>query len=263
VKYFKKVLTLSRTSFMMDYMMYERMTDGKRDENKSSRGIDMVHTVCYPLMEGRDAMGTQSGNLTYGQAVDVQSILAGPRKTRKGKGRTKMANEETNVNTEANDQEATAEAVAVDNVKRIQKTVFDLGTFKNVTLYKDVEQPKKPADLREAQAMVGGSTEALLNLIYTGLVAKTNEDAQKVIDGFHFCTADYPLDPNKRPALEGEYKGNYAEGEKKAMINAAVLSMAKMMGYATGNSAEVNEKYREQAMEIIRANPVMLKSLQG
>jgi hypothetical protein len=174
-----------------------------------------------------------------------------------------MANEETNVNTEGTDQEASAESVAVDNVKRIQKTVFDLGTFKNVTLYKDVEQPKKPADLKEAQQMVGGSTEALLNLIYTGLVAKTNEDAQKVIDGFHYCTADYPLDPNKRPALEGEYTGNYAEGEKKAMINAAVLSMAKMMGYASGNSAEVNDKYREQAMEIIRANPVMLKSLQG
>lgn len=205
-------------------------------------------------------MGTESGTLTYGQTVDIAATLT--RQSRKGrKGKKKMENE--TLNTEGTDQEVNQESAATDNIKRIQKTVFDLGTFKNVTLYKDVEQPKKPTSIKEAQEMVGGSTEALLNLIFTGLVAKTNEDAQKDISGFAYCRADYPLDPNKRPALEEAYTGNYAEGEKKAMINAAVLSMAKMMGYASGNTAEQNDKFREQAMEIIRANPVMLKSLQG
>ena len=225
----------------------------------------MVAKAFYTLSEGRNQMGTQSGTLTYGQTVDIQSILEAPltRQSRKGKRKGKNMSD-TTVNTEGTDQEVNQEATAsVDNIKRIQKTVFDIGTFKNVTLYKDVEQPKRPANMKEAQEMVGGSTEALLSLIHTGLVAKANEDAQKDIAGFHYCKADYPLDPNKRPSLDEPYTGAYADGDKKATINLAILGMAKMMGYAPGNSPEVNDAAREQAMNIIRANPVMLKSLQG
>jgi hypothetical protein len=209
-------------------------------------------------------MATQSGNLTYGQTVDILTTLEATTTLQSKRGRKKRVtnmSDET-MNTEGTDAEVNQESASADNIKRIQKTVFDIGTFKNVTLYKDVEQPKKPADLKEAQQMVGGSTEALLSLIYTGLVAKTNEDAQKDISGFHYCKADYPLDP-KRPPLDEPYTGAYADGDKKATINQTILSMAKMMGYSQGNSDEANAKAKEQAMEIIRQNPVMLKSLQG
>ena len=175
-----------------------------------------------------------------------------------------MDNETMNQVTDQEQNQTPAEG----QVKRIQKTVFDLSKFDNIILYKDVEQPKKPADLKEAQQLVGGSTEALLNLIYTGLVAKANEDAQKEMSGF--CLpgkdsdgkeVDYPLD--MKNALGDPYTGQFADGEKKTMINAAILSMSKMMGYAKGNDPKVNEAAQKQAMDIIRANPVMLKSLQG
>lgn len=225
----------------------------------------MSHTVCYPVIEGREQMGTQ---FTYGQTVDIQNSFAGTltRQSRKGKkkGKTVMANEQ-NVNveeTEGADQEVNQESASTDNIKRIQKTVFDLATFKNVTLYNDVEQPKKPVDMVEAQQIVKGDTNRLLNLIHVGLLAETNEAASKNFpEGFKYCRADYPLDPNKRPALEEAYTGSYAEGEKKAMINAAVLNMAKMIASATNE--EVAQKHKDQAMEIIRANPVMLKGIQG
>lgn len=206
-------------------------------------------------------MASGAQPLTYGQQFDVQTILDKPKATKRSKIRkekTIMA-PETN---EVNDQEQNASTEGTqEGVKRIQKTVFDLGTFSNVTLYKDVTLPKKPGSIQEAIASVGNNQEALMDLIFEGLKAKVLAESSDDMTGFCKGTGDYPLDM-KNPLGE-VYSGASASKEKKDLINSAVLGIAKMLGYSSENTSEKNAELKAQAMTIVRGNPVMMKSLQG
>lgn len=202
-----------------------------------------------------------TGQVTPGQIFEVTQAVLGTKFKRRKK--TEMTPQpETN---EVNDQEQNEQLAQAGEVKRIQKTVFDLTKFQNVTLYKDVTTPNKPGSVNDALKLFNNDTEKVLEVFYRGLIAKTMEDAQKPQDGklvdFHYGQGDYPLD-TKNP-LGPVYDGSYADEDKKALINSAVLSMAKMLGYSQDNSADKNAELKAQAMKVIRDNPVMMKSLQG
>lgn len=227
----------------------------------------------YTLEEGTQAMQTQEAPLTYGQQFEVRQVLAG-NSTKSKRGRKAKGNKMSTENEALNATEETTDAeqnvsTSDELVKRIQKTIFDLDTFGSVTLYKDVTLPARPSSIAEAQAHVGNSSEKLLDLIYEGLKAQVLKDASddKKDSGkattFSYCKEDYPLDREKNPTLGDLYTGQSASKEKKDIINSAILSMAKMFGYDSSKSAEENEKAKQQARDIIKSNPVMLKSLQG
>jgi hypothetical protein len=223
---------------------------------------------CYSVLEVNEVMGTTQGTLTHGQQFEVKSILddSKPRKIKRGrpaKKESKMTPQTNEVNEQEVQDNEQNEASTDSNIKRIQKTVFDLEKFSNVTLYKDVELPSRPESIQEAQAKVGNDTKALLDLIWEGLKAKVLADSSKDTSGFRLPKpdVDYPLDMKNE--LGEVYTGTSASKEKKDIINAAVLSMAKMFGYGSDKTAEENQAAKKQAMDIIRANPVMMKSLQG
>ncbi len=138
---------------------------------------------------------------------------------------------------------------------RIQRTVFDLASFSEVTLKKDVEAPKRPSTPSEALEMVGGSTEKLIDLIYKGLKEEVRNAEYEKIEGFRY------VDDNGN--LGEPYEGKFADESKQATINAVVLNIAKLQGYNKDMTAAQKEASKEKARSFIRDNPAMIASIQS
>lgn len=138
----------------------------------------------------------------------------------------------------------------------VQKTVFDLKEFDNVKLVKSVDAPQKPQSLKEASEMLNNDTDKLLNIIYAGLVEDAREKAKDSMDGFKV------YDEDKDEKDFEPYAGSFADEEKGKLINAAVLSLAKMQGYEKGKSPDEKRALKEKAREFLRSNPAMLASIQ-
>lgn len=203
-------------------------------------------TVGYALNGRVD----ETDGLTYGQRQDLQETLSKKAATKRGKKRNNNMAPDTQ---DVNDQNQ-SEQPAGDKLK-IQRTVFDLKTFDDVQLIKYVDSPTRPKDVREAHALVGGNEEKLIDLIYKGLVAELRDAEYEKIDGFKVITED--------GKLGDDYSGKYADDSKKALINAAVLNIAKLQGYNKDMSADQKKASKAKAMGFIRDNPAMIESIQG
>lgn len=156
----------------------------------------------------------------------------------------------------ANKQEETKDMTPVVENLKVTKTVFDLQKFDDVKLVKEVPAPAKPGSLKEASEMLNNDTEKLLNIIYAGLVEDARENAQKDMSGFKV------YDEDKEEKDFETYNGTFADEEKGKLINAAVLSLAKMQGYEKGKSREEKAALKEKAREFLRSTPAMLASIQ-
>lgn len=138
-------------------------------------------------------------------------------------------------------------------IARVQKTVFDLSKFDDVTLVKDVTLPSKPATLADALAAAGNDEEKLLALIHEGLISETKETARNSMEGF--------LEVAEDGETETPYNGKFADEEQGKLINGAVLSIAKMNGYAKSLTPEKKREIKEKAKKFLRDNPAMLGAL--
>ena len=204
--------------------------------------LDKMHTVFYPKNQELADMATQ------GLAVQVSS------EKRRGRPRKQAVVPITKGASEMADQNEGTAQTAVET-KQIQKTVFDLKVFANILLVKDVEMPRKPETVSEALVMVGNDQSALMDIIYKGLVSRASDEAQKDMSGFKVLGEDG--EPGE------EYSGNFADGDKKDLINAAILSLAKMQGYEKSLSPEKKRALKEKAADFLRSNPAMLASIQS
>jgi hypothetical protein len=175
-------------------------------------------------------------DLTLGQITDLKLVVDNTLKEqRKGK------------------KEKTMTPTAQQTMK-VQRTVFDLQAFDDVKLIKEVPMPKKPEEIEEALNILG-SKEKLLDVIYKGLVAETRDAAGQDMEGFKIVGED---------GEAGEvYSGKFADEEKGKLINAAILSLAKMQGYEKSLSKEKKAELKAKATEFLRSNPAMLQSIQG
>ena len=191
--------------------------------------LDTYSTQWYPQrVEG----------LTHGQFCDLKSDLKNGLKARRTKKMTPT----------------TTTDKATDKMK-VQRTVFDLATFDDVKLIKEVQAPKKPESIQEASEMLGNDTGKLLAVIYDGLMADAREKAYNEISGF--CIMEESGEAGV------EYSGKFADEEKGKLINSAVLSIAKMQGYNKDLTAEKKRTLKDNAMKFLRDNPAMLQSIQG
>jgi hypothetical protein len=190
-------------------------------------------------------------DLTYGQRQDLKIIVDNTLTKTSTQGKKKMT------------------PTTAVTTKKIQRTVFDLQVFDDVKLVKDVPLPKKPEEIQEALDILG-SKEKLLEVIYKGLIAEATDSAWEDIDGFRIVGS---IGPDKdgnvvyTPDADGEptepYTGKFADEAKGKLINAAILSLAKMQGYEKSLSKEKKAALKEKATEFLRANPAMLQSIQG
>jgi hypothetical protein len=138
--------------------------------------------------------------------------------------------------------------------KKIQWTVFDLGTFDDVKLLKEVAMPDKPADLESAVNLIG-NTDRLLELIYTGMCDEATEQARKVVEGWK--VADEDNEPGE------DYTGKFADEAKGKLIGNAVLTLAKLNGYDKSLPKEKKDELKEKAKKFLRDNPAMIQGMQG
>ena len=176
------------------------------------------------------------------------------------KGNNQMSEEIQEVDAQEEQEAQSAGAQPQAGEKReSQKTVFDLKTFDNVLLKKGYELPRMPTSTTDALAMVGNDTQALLSTFWNGLCKKVMDDTYNsaVNDGTWFLT-----DKDKNITSEA-YTGQSADKDKKAMIDAAVLTLAKLNGYDKDMSAEAKEAKKEAARKFLRENPAMLGGLQS
>ena len=136
----------------------------------------------------------------------------------------------------------------------VQRTFFDLGTFKNILLKKQEDKPKQFETLSEAQAHFHGDMSALLSVLQQGMEAAARDGAYKEDTGWFFPDEDKPFSEWQ------PYTGDFASGDKLKIVNAAVLNLAKLQGYADAKTAEEKEAIKENVREFLRKNPAMLKS---
>ncbi len=140
--------------------------------------------------------------------------------------------------------------------KKTQKTVFDLNAFDSIKLVKDYTIPSKPSTLEEALAAVGNDQSKLLEVIHEGLVAAANDAAYNDNSGWSVEAEDGTSTP---------YAGSYADENKTKLINGAVLNLAKLQAGGSWDTLPKEKKsaLKDSAVEMLRANPAMLKSIAG
>lgn len=133
---------------------------------------------------------------------------------------------------------------------RVQDTVFNLDTFTEVTLVKEV--PFAPVStVAEALAALGNDDNALLAVINKGLESNARKDAKSVPTGWHTFTEE--------GEVNGEFSGTPADIKK---VNALVLTLAKtVFGY--DNNAPLAEKKaaKESAKAMIQGNTQIREGL--
>lgn len=140
--------------------------------------------------------------------------------------------------------------------KETQKTVFDLSKFDNILLKKKFTVPARPSQVSDVLAILGGDTDALMDLLRDGLMKRAQDAAYNSNDGWFATDEDGEI-------TSEPYTGNYASAEKQDMINAAVLTLAKLNGYDKGLSKEDKKAKKDAARKFLRDNPAMLGGLQG
>jgi len=137
---------------------------------------------------------------------------------------------------------------------KVQRTVFDLTAFDDVTLVKTITLPNAPTSLEEALAAVGNDTERLMSVIHEGLVADAKEVARNDMSGFM-------IQPEEGEPTE-IYAGKFADDAKGKRIGNAILALAKMNGYEKSLPKEEKSKLKERATAFLRDNPAMMSNLQ-
>lgn len=138
--------------------------------------------------------------------------------------------------------------------KNITLTVFDLATFDDVKLSKNITLPSKPTTLEEALAACGNDSAKLLDVIHEGLIAETVDRAREDMSGF------------MQEGEDGEdvpYTGAFADEKKSKLINNAVLALAKINGYGKTLAPTKKRELKDRAKNFLRENPAMLASLQS
>lgn len=191
----------------------------------------------------------QNRGLQDMSAVAIETELTKvvmPKRGRPKKNNDNTSNKGENKVSEQNNTVAQA-------TKKVQKTVFDLGTFANVLLVKEVTLPEKPKNVPDALALFGNDTERLLNIIYEGMTAEATDLAKSQMEGFKI------IDEDGEPGEE--YTGKFADETQGDKIRAGILAMAKMQGYNKDLPKEKKRELKEKAAEFIRSNPAMYQSL--
>ena len=131
-----------------------------------------------------------------------------------------------------------------------QKSVFNLDTFEDVTLFKEFEPCKAPETVEEATAAVGGDTKKLLSLIHAGLISEQSRVLREDASGWSVKGEDGNLAP---------FSGTIANQDA---VNAVVLTLAKtIFGYNKDLPLEARNAAKAAATAMIKSNEQMKEGL--
>jgi hypothetical protein len=146
-------------------------------------------------------------------------------------------------------QNATAQAV---KMTPSQKTIFDLDSFQEVTIVKEIPDFLPVSSLEEAAARLANNSAKLLEVINRGLM-----------DEHRNSTVDNAEIPWRTFDDEGELNGNFSGtiAEPKA-VNSLVLTLAKtVFGYSKEMAKEAKRAAKESAMRMIATTEAIKEGL--
>lgn len=135
---------------------------------------------------------------------------------------------------------------------RVQRTLFNLDTFQDVTLVKDFPAPAPVETVQDALARLGNDSKALMAIINGGLLAEERNKQAGDPNGW------MELD-EESGNVGGPFNGTVADIKK---VNALVLTMAKtVFGYSKDLTNEQKEATKNQAKEFIQSTPKIREGL--
>jgi hypothetical protein len=133
---------------------------------------------------------------------------------------------------------------------RVQKTLFDLDSFQEVTLVK-MGSFSPVASTQEALARVSNDTAKFLELVNEGLRAEYQREIRGQANGWH------SLDDEGE--VNGEFSGTIADPKA---VGALVLTLAKtVFGYSKDISADAKAQAKASAMAMIKGNDAIREGL--
>lgn len=137
----------------------------------------------------------------------------------------------------------------VESVK-VQRTIFDLDSFKEVKVGKEIPF-QAVASAEEALQRLGGSSEKFLGALNDGMRAELRREAAK--NPADWRTYDDEGDIN------GAFTGTVADPKA---VNALVLTLAKtIFGYSKDLDKDAKRKTKDSAMDFIKANEQVKEGL--
>jgi hypothetical protein len=168
---------------------------------------------------------------------------------------------ETLTNDSTNAVSPTAPATSLKAIKQsaITQTVFDLNTFDEVLLVKNVPDFIPAENMAEVLVRVGNDSAKVLELVNAGL--KSNERAAIETNPqipWHTFVLDAEGEPTKE--INGVFTGTPADFDK---VNSLRLTLAKtVFGYSKSMSKAEKSAAKDSAMEMIKTTPAIKAGLQ-
>lgn len=137
-----------------------------------------------------------------------------------------------------------------NNTYPVQKTVFDLDSFDEVTLVKDYTF-EPVTSVQDAAARLGNDSAKLLAVINDGLRAETSRTARNSNDGW------------QREDEEGNRTPFAGTLANLKLVNQCVLSMAKtVFGFSKDLSPDAKRAAKQSAQDLIKNTPAIREGLQ-
>lgn len=136
------------------------------------------------------------------------------------------------------------------NTMRVQDTVFDLDTFAEITLVKDVPKPSV-ATVDEALEMLANDSAKLISVINKGLESEARKAAKNDPSGFKVLSED--------GEVGGDFAGTPADITK---VNSLVLTMAKtVFGFSKDQTPDEKRAAKDSAKAMIQGNAQIREGL--
>ena len=137
-------------------------------------------------------------------------------------------------------------------MERVQKTVFDLDSFDEVTLVKEFEYAPVET-IEDALARLGNDSAKLLEVLNDGLREEVRAQIRETSTGWH------TFDDEKPEEINGEFAGTVADPKS---VNALVLTLAKtVFGFSKDLTKEQKRSAKESAVDMIRSNDAIKAGL--
>lgn len=133
---------------------------------------------------------------------------------------------------------------------RVQRSIFDLDAFEDVTLVKEFEHTEAES-VQEALQRVGNNNDKLLAIINEGLRAEARRKEATSPDGWHTF--------NDEGEINGDFSGTVADPKA---VNALVLTLAKtVFGYSKEMTPEQKRAAKNSAEAMIKGTEAIRAGL--
>lgn len=139
---------------------------------------------------------------------------------------------------------------------RVQKSLFDLDSFEEVTLVKEGDFTA-PTSVQDALHRLGGDSGKLIAVIADGMKAEEMRKLRSTGDGWSTFKKDESGEDTTE--INGAFTGKVADSKK---VNTLVLTLAKsVFGFGKDMTKEQKKAAKDSAVDMIKNSPPIREGL--